>query len=196
MHPFMTPELAEQRRARLREQADAARLAAEGAAGDCRAKGARVHLRALGPTDIDSMAVMFDRLSWRSRYLRFMSPRGVTAPMLRYFADIDHRRHEAVGAFTRRRLVGSAHFFQFPDDPTQAEIAAEVIDRYQGKGIGSCLLRELACLARPHGITHFYATVLAENVAGLALLRNSGWPAVTRQDGPVLAITSVIADRR
>jgi GNAT superfamily N-acetyltransferase len=190
MHPFMTPELAAQRRARLGEQADVARLAAEAAAGGCRAK---VHLRALGPADIDSMAALFDRLSWRSRYLRFMSPRRVTAPMLRYFADIDHRRHEAVGAFARQRLVGSAHFFQFPDDPTQAEIAAEVIDRYQGKGIGSWLLRELASLARPHGITHFYATVLAENVAGLALLRHSGWPAVTRQDGPVLAITTAIA---
>jgi RimJ/RimL family protein N-acetyltransferase len=188
----MTPEIAEQRRARLRKRAAAARLAAEASAGDCGADGAYVHLRALGPDDIDSMADLFDRLSWRSRYLRFMSPRRVTTQMLRYLADIDHHHHEAVGAFDRQRLVGSAHFFRSPEDPTQAEIAAEVIDPYQGKGIGSCLLHELARLARPIGINNFSATVLAENTAALALLRGSGWPAVTHQDGPVLAITTAI----
>src|SRR5436305_2571747 len=132
MHPSMTPEIAAQRRDRLRKQVSAARLAAEASARDCRVDGAPVQLRALGPDDIDSMAVLFDGLSWRSRYLRFMSPRRMTAPMLRYLADIDHQHHEAVGAFDHQRLVGSAHFFRTPDDPTQAEIAAEVIDPYQG----------------------------------------------------------------
>ena len=190
MHPFWTPDLAEERRARLRKEADDARLAAIAAS---RRRTERVRVRVLDPADIDSIAGLFERLSWRSRYLRFMSPRRVSTRMVRYFADIDHERHEAVGAFDGERLVGSAHYFQ-SEDATQAEIAAEIIDGYQRKGIGSWLLRELADLARRRGITHFRATVLAENTSALALLRNMGWPAVTSRDGPELAVTTTIAD--
>src|SRR5439155_12461999 len=170
-----------------RKEADAARLAAA-ASGSA----SRLRCRVLDPSDIDEIKDLFERLSWRSRYLRFMSPRTLTNSMLRYLADVDHQRHEAVGAFDDRRLVGAAHYFRSQEDPTQAEIAAEIVDRYQRTGVGSCLLRELARLARPRGITHFGATMLAENTAAIGLLRSSGWPAVVRLDGPELAIRTTI----
>jgi len=191
VHPFMTEQIAKDRRARLRKQADDARLAAAATSG-CPAKAARVRLRPLDLADLKNIATLFDRLSLRSRYLRFMSRRVVAPSTVLYFAAVDHDRHEAVGAFDGERLVGSAHYFRSGEDATEAEIAAEVIDRDQGKGIGSCLLRELARLARPRGISHFSATVLAENAAALALLHKSGWPAATHQDGPELAITATI----
>lgn len=193
MHPFMTPDFAEQRRGQLKKEADAARLAAVATTAQRQAR-ADVRVRVLDPADVDSIAGLFERLSWRSRYLRFMSPRRITDPMVRYFADVDHDCHEAVGAFADDRLVGSAHYFQVKDDTTQAEIAAEVADRYQRRGIGTRLLGELADLARGRGITHFTATVLVENTAALALLSNLGWLAIKRQDGPVLDITATIAD--
>ena len=185
MHPFISAQIAEERRARLRKEADAARLAAASSTG-------RLHCRVLDPSDIDEIEALFERLSWRSRYLRFMSPRNITKSMLRYLADVDHQRHEAVGAFDDRRLVGAAHYFRSQEDPTEAEIAAEIVDRYQRAGVGSCLLRELARLARTRGITHFRATTLAENRAAIGLLRSSGWPAVFRLDGPELAIRTTI----
>jgi GNAT superfamily N-acetyltransferase len=192
MHPFVTQELAAQHLARLRKEADDAHLAVA-ARSACGAKSGRLHLRPLDLADLKSIAALFERLSWRSRYLRFMSPREVPPATVLYFASVDHARHEAVGAFDKDHLVGSAHYFRSREDPSEAEIAAEVIDGYQGKGIGSCLLHELARLARPRGITHFSATVLAENTAALGLVRNSGWPSVTRQDGPVLDIRTAIA---
>jgi GNAT superfamily N-acetyltransferase len=188
----MTPDFAEQRRARLRKEAEAARLAAVAAPG--RQSECALRVRVLGPADLDNIAGLFERLSWRSRYLRFMSPGRITNPMVRYFADVDHERHEAVGAFDDDRLVGSAHYFRVKDASTHAEIAAEVVDRYQRQGIGTRLLHELAGLARGRGITHFRATVLLENTAALALLSNLGWLAVKRQDGPVLAVTATITE--
>jgi hypothetical protein len=72
MHPFVSPEFSEERRDRLRKEADTARLAAV-AASRRRAERARVRVRVLDPADADSIAGLFERLSWRSRYLRFMS---------------------------------------------------------------------------------------------------------------------------
>jgi GNAT superfamily N-acetyltransferase len=131
------------------------------------------------------MAGLFERLSLRSRYLRFFSPLDkVSAPTILRLASVDHDRHEAVGAFEHRSLVASAHYFRSAEDSTTAEIAVEVADDHQRHGVGPCLLRALARLAQQRGITHFTASVLAENRAALAMLHHSGWPAVARLSGP------------
>jgi acetyltransferase len=134
-----------------------------------------------------------ERLSSRSRYLRFMSPiRTVSGSMLAYLAAVDHNRHEAVGAFDDRLLVGAVHYFRSATDPTRADIAGEVTDRYQRKGVGSRLLRVLGRTARERGITHFDARVLVENRPAVSLLRHSGWRADITYDGPELAIAMTL----
>ena len=55
-----------------------------------------------------------------------------------------------------------------PDDP--AEGAFEVVDDYQGRGIGSVLARELATDARAAGITTLVATVCGDNPRAVSLL--------------------------
>ena len=51
-----------------------------------------------------------------------------------------------------------------------AEIAFEVVDDYQGRGIGSVLARELATDARAAGITTLVATVCGDNPRAVSLL--------------------------
>lgn len=144
-----------------------------------------MEVRALEPADIDQLALLFDRLSLKSRYLRFMAPIPSVSPsVLRHLAAIDHLRHEAVGAFDGDELVGSAHYFRSTEHPDAAEIAIEVADTYQQRGLGACLLRVLSDLARERGITEFTATALRENNAVRALLRGAGWPIATRLAGP------------
>ena len=192
MDPF-SAQLAADRRARLERDAAAARLAAEAKTRNRSSDVERLEIRVLNPTDIDEIAALFGRLSSRSRYLRFMSPiRTVSASTLSYLAAVDHHRHEAVGAFDDRLLVGAAHYFRSATEPTRAEIAAEVIDRYQGKGVGSRLLGELGRVARDRGITQFDARVLVENRACVSLVRRSGWRAAVTFDGPELAIAMTI----
>ena len=56
-------------------------------------------------------------------------------------------------------------------DGRSAEIAFEVADEHQGRGIGSVLARELAADARAAGITELVATVCGDNAAVVSLLR-------------------------
>ena len=50
------------------------------------------------------------------------------------------------------------------------------------------LVRELSLLAAGDGITHFTATVLAQNRAVLDLMRHSGWRILTTEDGPYVDV--------
>lgn len=192
----LTAQLVADRRARFLREAAEARLAAPPSASDPVVGPLQLQVRVLEPGDVDAIASLLRRLSARSRYLRFMSPvHSVSAAAVRHLAAVDHARHEAVGAFHDGVLVGTAHSFRRADDPTTAEIAVEVSDDYHRHGVATRLLRELATLARPRGITHFRADLLHENVAALALVRGTGWPMTSSTCGAERAITLTIEER-
>ncbi len=189
MHPFLTQQLAIERRAGLLHEAERARLARSVK----RSSTARLRIRALEPTDIHLLSDLYDGLSPRSRFLRFMSPiRKLPDSALEHLANIDHDRHEALGAFDRSGLVASAHWFRSQHNPSRAELAIEVSDHYQRRGVGSKLLRLLGRRARTEGIVEFGATVLAENTAAIGLLRATGWPLASMSEGPELTVAMAI----
>ena len=145
---------------------------------------AHTSVRVLDPCDRSHLAALFERLSARSRYLRYLAPvHSLPERNLRRLASIDHQRHEAVGAFESGTLVGVAHYFRDADHPGRAEIAVEVADDHHRRGIGTSLLLELARLARERGIGEFVATSLLENRAVLALLRRSSLPVSVQEEG-------------
>jgi GNAT superfamily N-acetyltransferase len=111
---------------------------------------------------------------------------------LQHLANIDHDRHEAIGAFDRSGLVASAHWFRSQHQPGRADIAIDVTDCYQRRGVGSRLLRLLGSRARTRGISEFGATTLAENIGAIALLRATGWPLTATSDGPELRVAMTI----
>jgi RimJ/RimL family protein N-acetyltransferase len=137
----------------------------------------QVEIRPIEPDDKDELARGFDRLSERSRYRRFLSPRGkLTQAELRYFTEVDHHDHEALVAVDPKtgEGVGVARFVRSTEDPTLAELAVAVVDDWQGRGVGSLLTAELAERAREEGIACFTALALAENEAMLGLLGELG----------------------
>jgi GNAT superfamily N-acetyltransferase len=189
MQPFFIQQLAAERRAQLLREAEQARLARSGK----RRPTARLRVRALEPNDVDRLADLYDGLSPQSRLLRFMSPvPRVSDSTLEHLASIDHDRHEALGAFDPGGLVASAHWFRSTRDPCRAEVAIEVTDRYQRRGVGSRLMRVLGNRARSKGIAEFGATIMAENTGAIALLRATGWPLASTLDGPELTVTMAI----
>jgi GNAT superfamily N-acetyltransferase len=146
--------------------------------------------------DIDWLADFYDGLSPRTRYLRFMSPiQRLQNSALEYLASIDHDRHEALGAFDHSGLVASAHWFRLQHDPRRADLAIEVTDHYQRRGVGSRLLRLLGHRACTQGIVEFGATMLAENIGSIALIRATGWPLVWASDGPERTVAMAIDTR-
>lgn len=191
MHPFTIERLVEDRHARLRKDAEHNRFLR-----DARCADLEVDIRVLGPSDADHIARLFGRLSARSRFLRFMSPiPTLSAEVLHGLSHVDHHNHEAIGAFDRGVLVGAAHYFRSEVEPDHAEVAAEVSDRYQRRGIGTRLLRDLAAIAHRRGITHLRADLVGENTAALALVQKSGWPSTSNVDsGAITILTTITPD--
>lgn len=127
-------------------------------------------IRPLRDGDVETVASLFDRLGTASRQTRFCAakPRLLDAE-LAALARVDADHHVLVAH------VGDdpqpAAIARLVRQGTAAEVAFEVADDYQGRGVGSTLARELADDARAAGITKLVATVCGDNPRVVSLLR-------------------------
>jgi RimJ/RimL family protein N-acetyltransferase/nucleotide-binding universal stress UspA family protein len=137
--------------------------------------GASVLIRPIEPEDRDLLQSGFERLSDRSRYMRFQAPQSsLSDEQLSYLTDVDHHDHEALVALDpgTGHAVGVARFVRVNDGV--AECAVTVADDWQGRGLGTELLDQLVDRAHEEGIERFTAIVLAENAEALRLLDRLG----------------------
>jgi RimJ/RimL family protein N-acetyltransferase len=161
--------------------------------------GSAVLIRPVRRTDTSLLTDGFARLSERSRWTRFLGRKNtLTEADLRYFTDVDHHDHEALGALDHVRGggVGIARYVRDREDRHAAEIAVTIVDDWQGRGLGTELLAQLSDRACQEGIRRFTAVVAADNAAANGLLRNSGASLVHRGRGVVeyeLDLTCVCA---
>jgi GNAT superfamily N-acetyltransferase len=70
-------------------------------------------------------------------------------------------------------MIGGAQYIRA--EGGRAEVSISVTDEFQGRGIGSILIGQLAQAAADHGITRFVADVLPENHAMINVFRSSGF---------------------
>jgi GNAT superfamily N-acetyltransferase len=136
-----------------------------------------VSLGRLEKGDRAAVLEVFDGLSERSRRLRFhgSKPRLVERE-LDDLVEVGCCGREAVAAvdLVSGDVVGIARFVRDAADPQSAEVALEVVDRCQGRGIGRRLLAELTVLALRDGVVRFRAYVAPGNEPALALLLGVG----------------------
>ena len=128
--------------------------------------GSSIRIRRLRRSDDELMSRGFRRLSPDSRYRRFLEPMPkLPVSMVRYLTEIDHHDHEAMVAVDERcnEGVGVARYVRDPARPDAAELAATVIDDWQGRGVGTLLTEAISMRAREEGITTFTALMLADN---------------------------------
>jgi RimJ/RimL family protein N-acetyltransferase len=137
--------------------------------------GAAVLIRPIAPEDRELLQTGFERLSDRSRYMRFQAPMSALSDeQLSYLTDVDHHDHEALVALdpATDEAVGVARFVRVSD--AVAECAIVVADDWQGRGLATELLDQLVDRAQEEGIERFTAIVLAENADALRLLERLG----------------------
>ena len=148
-------------------------------------------VRPIGPDDKRRLSDAFERSSPESRYRRFLSPTNkLQSSQLRYLAEIDHHRHEGIQAVDPHTDdgVGVARFVRSPEDPSLAEVAVAVDDEWQGRGLGTVLLHDLAARAREEGIKRFSASVLAENKPMIGAFHKLGEVRVSGRDTGVVEL--------
>lgn len=194
------------------EDAAPARYPAAWEADVVLADGSTTHVRPIRPDDADALQAFHVAQSERSTYLRFFAHlERLPDRDLHRLVTVDHVDRVALVAVATdaddvERIIGVARYDRLVGEaPEEAEVAFNVSDAHQGRGIGSVLLEHLAAAARERGVRRFVADVLPQNGRMIAVFREAGY-AVTQQteDGvvsvgfdidPTDRSLAVIADR-
>src|SRR3954447_17104922 len=138
------------------------------------ADGGTAHLRPITPADADALQRFHMAQSPESTYLRFFAPypRLSDADLAR-FTTVDHVNRVALVATVGDDIVAVGRYDRI--QPHIAEVAFNVSDAHQGRGLGSVLLEHLAAAAREHGVHRFVAEVLPQNRRMLGVFRDAGY---------------------
>ncbi len=129
--------------------------------------GTAVTLRALRPDDLDRELAFISGLSGETLHLRLQyASRGVSREDAARLLQLDYRDTLAVGALVPGppgdRIIGVSRYARSPGSD-KADCAIVVADDWQGRGIGSELMRSLGAAARSRGIRVLEGTSLGEN---------------------------------
>ncbi len=138
--------------------------------------GSTVRIRLMRPADEPGLLALLQSLSEESRWLRFYSSASGSALAAEAHreANLDHTFGLLAFSGAIEHVVG--HAFYAALDEHRAEVAFTISNDFQGRGLGTILLGQLADVAAARGIQVFEAEVVAANLAMLNVFRESGFP--------------------
>jgi acyl-CoA synthetase (NDP forming)/GNAT superfamily N-acetyltransferase len=163
--------------------------------------GTTTHVRPIRPQDADALQRFHVGQSERSTYLRFFAPmERLSERDLERFTRVDHVDRVALVAVRPRDgadalpaepatavaddvgedIIGVARFDR--TGAAEAEVAFNIADSAQGRGLGSVLLEHVAAAARERGVRRFTAEVLPQNGKMLAVFREAGYDVRQQMD--------------
>jgi RimJ/RimL family protein N-acetyltransferase len=136
--------------------------------------GSSVHLRPIRPEDEHSLVEIFNHSSPQTVYQRFFTALPELTPdMAHHLSNTNTVNRLALVAEADAEPIGVARY-EPTDEPDLVELAIVVVDKWQNRGLGRILVREILCAAERNGIRRFRADVLAENRRMLRLLATEG----------------------
>jgi len=143
------------------------------------ADGTAVRIRPLRHDDLERELSFVAGLSGETLYLRIQyRSTGVSREDAARLLDLDYRDRFACGALTGQppdeKIIGVSRYARI-EGTDQAECAIVVADAWQGRGIGTELMRCLALAARQRGIHCLIGSSLAENQRIHAWARRFGF---------------------
>lgn len=150
------------------------------------------HVRPITPDDADRLRAFHGRQSDESIYLRFFAPlRELSDRDVYRFTHVDNVDRVALVVTVRGDIVGVGRFDRI--DATSAEVAFNISDHFQGRGIGSVLLEHLAVIGQEVGVTQFVAEVLPQNRRMLNVFQEAGYAVSHHFEDGVVAVSFDIA---
>jgi acyl-CoA hydrolase/GNAT superfamily N-acetyltransferase len=139
--------------------------------------GEDVLVRPVRLSDEPALQDMFYRLTDESTYRRFMAhKRTHTHEEMQSLCDLDYESNMALVVCAgpeHEDIIGMSRYDVEPSTGL-ADIGFVVLDEWQGKGVGSLLLRRMREIAKARGLAGFSADVLLENKPMLRLFQKSG----------------------
>lgn len=150
--------------------------------------GGTAHLRPIHPADADAVQAFHTGQSQNSIYMRFFAFKArLSNKELKRFTEVDYRDRVAFVITIGGEIIGIGRYDRL-DDPAEAEVAFNIADAHQGRGIGSILLEHLAAAARENGIRRFTAEVLPENRKMLMVFSDAGYDVKRHFDDGVVSL--------
>jgi len=167
-------------------------------------------IRAIRPEDADLLQRFVREMSEESRYFRFVSSiQELTPRMLVRYTQVDYDRELALVAVVgadegpagagepggdqaggQERIVGVVRYLLNPDGDT-CEFAIAIADDWQGKRLGSTLMRAIVDAARAKGLRRIEGYVLANNTRMLALMGRIGFRIASWREDPTMKLVSM-----
>lgn len=149
--------------------------------------GGVAHLRPIRPQDAAAVHAFHDAQSPESIYLRFFAPLPhLSEKDVARFTQVDHVDRVGLVATLGDDIVGIARYDRV--DATTAEVAFNVSDAHQGRGLGSVLLEHLTVAARERGLTRFMADVLPQNRKMMTVFSEAGYEVTHAYEDGVIVL--------
>jgi acetate---CoA ligase (ADP-forming) len=143
--------------------------------------GSTVHIRPARADDLIRVEDYLIGLSAETRRLRFWSVGVNVTDLAQKIVDVDYHDHLTLLVLhggTEGQMIGGAQYSRMGGG--RAEIGLSATDEWQGKGIGSILVGQLAQAGAEQGVSIFVAEVLPENHAMINVFRETGFPVSIR----------------
>jgi acetyltransferase len=160
--------------------------------------GTEILVRPVRPEDETLIVELHEGHSEQTIRMRFFGMvRHLSRDNLIRLLQLDAARDLALaalhpGADGRPRMIGVSRYHL--DAATgDAEFAVVVTDAWQGKGVGSHLMRRLADAARQRGVKRLVGDVLRENAAMLRLMSALGFTIASTEDPRVVRAVMQLA---
>ncbi len=147
------------------------------------ADGTAIRIRPQRPDDLEHEIRFVEGLSEQTLYLRRQyASRNFSRQDIARLLDLDYHDRMAIAALAGapgdESIIGVSRYARV-DGTDQAECAIVVADAWQGRGVGTELMRSLGVAARRNGIRTLIGTSLAENQRIHAWARRFGFDART-----------------
>jgi acetyltransferase len=161
-------------------------------------EGANLTFRPIRPEDEPLMVKFHETLSENSVYSRYFHQislsQRVSHDRLAKICFVDYSREVVLVVEQRSPETGESEILAVGrlnkrGNPSEAEFAILVSDRFQGRGIGRHLLARLLDVAPKEGINHVVGYVLPENAGMLKACQNLGFRIVHDQENRVVEAT-------
>jgi RimJ/RimL family protein N-acetyltransferase len=159
------------------------------------ADGGHAVVRTLAAGEVAVVQQVFDGLSERSRYERFLGAKPtLSRDDLALLSAVDHDNHEVLVAVdpVTGSAVAEAHLVRDRCDRSVAEVAFAVADDWQGRCLGTRLASLLAARARELGIHRVHASMLSGNTRSRALMRRMGRVVNRSYEGAAIELEVVL----